>query len=169
MVMVLAMKIHRDPMTKPKTVIIVFWIVTALFCAELIFTAYWEWFAPQAAESFARLGFPAASFRLELSIAKVLGVLALLVPAVPARLKEWAYAGFAFNLLSAWIAHASIHDLHVAFVPSTITLLLGTCSYVLWRRLERPQASAIRLSSGVRHSPMERTRHLTTESADLSK
>ena len=123
-------------MTKPKAVVIAFWIVTALFCVEMIFTAYWEWFSPQAAQAFARLGFPAASFRVELSMAKMLGVFALLIPAIPTRVKEWAYAGFTFNLLSGLIAHASIHDRHAAFAPSTITLLLGTCSYVLWRRLE---------------------------------
>ncbi len=133
-------------MTKSKTVVIAFWIVTALFCVEMIFTAYWEWFTPQAAQAFARLGFPAESFRVELSLAKMLGVIALLIPAIPARVKEWAYAGFAFNLVSALIAHTSIHDQRAAFAPSTITLLLGTCSYVLWRRLEslrRPPVSAI--------------------------
>ncbi len=123
-------------MTKSKAVTMAFWIVTALFCVEMIFTAYWEWFTPRAAQAFVRLGFPAVSFRVELSVAKMLGVLALLVPAIPARAKEWAYAGFAFNLVSALIAHASIHDRHAAFAPSTITLSLGTCSYVLWRRLE---------------------------------
>lgn len=130
-------------MTKSKTVVIAFWIVTALFCVEMIFTAYWEWFTPQAAQAFARLGFPAASFRVELSVAKMLGVLALLVPAIPARVKEWAYAGFAFNLVSALIAHASIHDRHAAFAPSTITLLLGACSYVLWKRLENLRPSPV--------------------------
>jgi putative oxidoreductase len=130
-------------MTKSKPVVIAFWIVTALFCVEMLFTAYWEWFTPQAAQAFARLGFPAASFRVELSVAKILGVLALLVPAIPARVKEWAYAGFAFNLVSALIAHASIHDRHAAFVPSTITLLLGTCSYGLWRRLESLRRSPV--------------------------
>ena len=130
-------------MTKLKVVVIAFWIVTALFCVEMIFTAYWEWFTPQAAHAFARLGFPAESFRVELSLAKMLGVSALLIPAVPSRLKEWAYAGFAFNLVSALIAHASIHDVHTAFAPSTITLLFGTCSYALWRRLENLRLSPI--------------------------
>ena len=130
-------------MTKSKVVVSAFWIVTALFCVEMIFTAYWEWFTPQAAQAFGRLGFPAASFRVELSVAKMLGVLALLVPAIPARVKEWAYAGFAFNLVSALIAHASIHDRHAAFAPSTISLLLGTCSYVLWRRLETLRRSPV--------------------------
>lgn len=123
-------------MTNSKAVVIAFWIITALFCVEMTFTAYWEWFTPQAAQAFARLGFPAASFRMELSVAKALGVLALLIPAIPAPVKEWAYAGFAFNLVSALIAHASIHDRHAAFAPSTITLLLGIGSYLLWRRLQ---------------------------------
>ncbi len=130
-------------MTKPRAVVIAFWLVTVLFCVEIMFTAYWEWFAPQAVQAFARLGFPAASFRMELSVAKVLGVLALLIPAMPMSVKEWAYAGFAFNLVSALIAHASIQDRHAAFAPSTITLLLGACSYVLWRRLERLRRSRV--------------------------
>lgn len=123
-------------MRTSKAVLIAFWILTALFCVEMIFTAYWEWSSPQAAQAFARLGFSAASFRVELSVAKILGVSALLIPAIHVRVKEWAYAGFAFNLVSALIAHASIYDRPAAFAPSTITLLLGTCSYVLWRRLE---------------------------------
>ncbi len=42
---------------------------------------------------FTHLGFP-AYFRVELSWAKLFGVVLLLAP-VPGRLKEWAYAGFA--------------------------------------------------------------------------
>ena len=82
-----------------------FWVFTALFCLEMSFTAYYE-LLPQGAEAFTRLGFPASYFRVELSLAKVAGVVALLIPMVPARLKEWAYAGFAINLISAIIAHS---------------------------------------------------------------
>jgi hypothetical protein len=117
-----------------------FWIFTALFCLEMLFTAYYELLVlPQAAQAFTRLGFPAASFRMELSWAKVAGVAALLVPMVPARLKEWAYAGFAINLISALIAHLSIHDRPAALVPSATTSVLWGLSYFFWRRL---QASA---------------------------
>ena len=93
-----------------------FWIFTALFCLEMSFTAYYELLRlPEAAQAFARLGFSAASFRVELSWAKVAGVVALLIPMFPARgaiyvIKEWAYAGFAINLVSALIAHLSISD-----------------------------------------------------------
>jgi hypothetical protein len=55
------------------------------------FTAYYELLRlPQATEAFTRLGCTAGYFRVELSWAKVAGVAALLVPMVPARLKEWA-------------------------------------------------------------------------------
>src|SRR5215813_2001885 len=79
------------PKTTPKTKTIVYWIITALFCLQMSFTAYAEVALPQVAEAFSHLGFPAAYFRVELSLAKLLGVLLLLAP-VPARLKEWAYA-----------------------------------------------------------------------------
>ena len=120
-----------------------FWIFTALFCLEMLFTAYYELLVlPQAAQAFTRLGFPAAWFRVELSWAKVAGVAALLVPMVPARLKEWAYAGFAINLISALIAHLSIHDRPAALVPSATTSVLWGLSYFFWRRLQATPASA---------------------------
>jgi hypothetical protein len=72
--------------------VIGFWIVTALFCLQIGFTAYAQLRLPQVAEAFTHLGFP-AYFRVELSWAKLLGVVLLLAP-VPARLKEWAYVGF---------------------------------------------------------------------------
>jgi hypothetical protein len=119
-----------------------FWIVTALFCLEMSFTAYYELLRlPEAAQAFSRLGFSADAFRAELSWAKVAGVVALLVPMIPARgaiyvIKEWAYAGFAINLVSAIIAHLSIGDRPAALAPSSITSLLRALSYFFWRRLQ---------------------------------
>src|SRR5499426_1879301 len=88
--------------------VIGFWIVTALFCLQMGFTAYAQLRLPQVAEMFAHLGFP-GYFRVELAWAKLLGVALLLAP-VPSRLKEWAYAGFAIILVSALIAHFAIGD-----------------------------------------------------------
>jgi hypothetical protein len=125
-----------------KTATIAYWIFTGLFCLEMAFTAYYELLVlPQAAEAFARLGFSAASFRIELSWAKVVGVIALLLPMVPSRLKEWAYAGFAINLISAIIAHLSIHDRTAALVPSSITSVLWILSYYFWRRRQALSAN----------------------------
>src|SRR5512141_25278 len=94
--------------TVPRAGTAAYWIVTALFCLQMSFTAYAQLRLPQVAEAFTHLGFP-AYFRVELSWAKLLGVVLLLAP-VPARLKEWAYAGFAITLGSALIAHFSVGD-----------------------------------------------------------
>jgi hypothetical protein len=118
-----------------KGLVLGFWIFTALFSLEMCFTAYWELLKlPDAAVAFTRLGFASNAFRVELSWAKVVGVIVLLLPMVPARLKEWAYAGFAINLVSAIIAHLSITDRPLSLIPSTITSVLWGCSYYFWRR-----------------------------------
>ena len=113
---------------------IVYWIVTALFCLQMSFTAYAQLRLPQVAEAFTHLGFP-AYFRVELSFAKLLGVVLLLAP-VPARLKEWAYAGFAIDLASALIAHLSVGDGPEAWGWAAGTGVLWGLSYISWRRLQ---------------------------------
>ena len=112
---------------------IVYWIVTALFCLQMSFTAYAELRLSQVAKAFTHLGFP-AYFRVELSWAKLLGVALLLAP-VPARLKEWAYAGFAIDLVSAVIAHLAVGDGSEAWGWAAGTGVLWALAYVLWRRL----------------------------------
>ena len=119
--------------TSVKATNIVYWTVTALFCLQMSFTAYAQLRLPQVAEEFTHLGFP-AYFRVELSWAKLLGVLLLLAP-VPARLKEWAYAGFAINLASALIAHLSVGNGPDAWGWAAATGVLWGLSYFFWRRV----------------------------------
>jgi hypothetical protein len=119
--------------TTPKATAITYWIVTALFCLQMSFTAYAQLRLPQVAAMFAHLGFP-AYFRVELSWAKLLGVVLILAP-VPARLKEWAYAGFAITLASALIAHLAMGDGPEAWGWAAGTSVLWGLSYLLWRRL----------------------------------
>jgi hypothetical protein len=81
--------------------VIGFWIVTALFFLQMSFTACAQLRLPQVAEAFTRLRFP-AYFQVELSWAKLTGVVPLLAP-VSARVKERAFAGFAMDLGSALV------------------------------------------------------------------
>ena len=119
---------------RPRGIVIAFWTVTSLFCLQIGFTAYAQLRLPQVAEAFTHLGFP-DYFRVELALAKLLGVVLLLAP-VPARLKEWAYAGFAFTLGSALIAHFAVGDGPEAWGFAAGTGVVWGISYFLWRRLE---------------------------------
>lgn len=127
-------------MPRPKAITIGFWVVTALFCLQMGFTAYAQLRLPQLAEVFAHLGFP-DYFRVQLSWAKFLGVVLLLAP-VPARLKEWAYAGFAINLGAAVLAHISVGEGPEVWGWAAGTGVLWGLSYFFWRRLQAMPASA---------------------------
>jgi hypothetical protein len=126
-------------MRRYQPIVVGFWIVTALFCLQMSFTAYAQLRLPQVAEAFTHLGFP-SYFRVELSLAKLVGVVLLLAP-VPLRLKEWAYAGFAIDLASALIAHVAVGDGPRAWSWPVATGALWGLSYILWRRMQTTSES----------------------------
>jgi len=86
--------------------------------------------------AFVHLGFP-TYFKVELTLAKILGVLALVIPAVPFKAKEFAYFGFAITLVSASIAHFGRGDasLSALFVIDPLIFLgLLTVSYFYFEK-----------------------------------
>ena len=116
-----------------RSIVIAYWAATLLFSLQIGFTAYAQLRLPQVAEAFTHLGFP-DYFRVELAVAKLLGVVLLLAP-VPPRLKEWAYAGFAFTIGSALVAHLAVGDGPEAWGWAAGTGVLWGLSYFFWRRL----------------------------------
>jgi len=115
-----------------------YWIATSLFALQMGFTAYAQLRLPQVAEAFTHLGFP-AYFRVELSWLKFAGIAVLLLPA-PERLKEWAYAGFAFTLGSAVIAHLAVGDGPAKWSWAVGTAALWALSYSFFRKLGSEEA-----------------------------
>lgn len=81
---------------------------------------------PPLLRALAPLGYPGYFLRL-LGVAKLLGVLALLVPGRP-LLKEWAYAGFTFDLLAALASHLLTGTATHA-PPALFALVLLLASY----------------------------------------
>ncbi len=110
-----------------------YWIITALFCLQMGFTAYAQLRLPQVAGMFTHLGYP-AYFRVELSWAKIIGIVLLLAP-VPEWLREWAYAGFGITLGSALIAHFALGDGPEVWSWAAATAVLWILSYFFRRRL----------------------------------
>lgn len=122
---------------------IAYWVSTGLLAVPSLFAAFaYLSGSPQAVEGFAHVGYP-QQLRIILGIAKPLGALALVVPGL-ARLKEWAYAGFTFAWISAFVAHYLAKDGPVAFAPLVLLLIL-IISYLTRpasRQLQSPVALA---------------------------
>jgi hypothetical protein len=120
--------------------LVAYWIATALFCAFLGFSGLAHSFRlGPIPESMSALGYP-AYFMSILGAAKLMGVAALAVPGLP-LVKEWAYAGFTFNLLGAAASHGASGDLITEILTPLGVLLLGAASYGLRPESRRLSAS----------------------------
>lgn len=109
---------------------VAYWASTGLFCAALGFGGIAHLLRADAmAEGIATLGYPPYLMTI-LGAAKVLGVVALLAPGLP-LLKEWAYAGFTFNLLGATASHIFVGDPASETVRPALVLVLAIASYFL--------------------------------------
>jgi len=115
---------------------IIYWISTGLFSAFLLLTSFSYLTDPKFADIFRHLGFP-QYFRIELAIIKLLGVLILLVPQMPSRIKEWAYAGFGITLISGIIAHINSGDPYGYTINVLFWLTLLIVSYSYWHKRTR--------------------------------
>lgn len=122
---------------------LIYWTTTGLFLAVMVFSVFNFVFNdhfpfPNGKEgAFAHLGLP-NYFKVELTTAKILGILALLVPGVPRKLKEFAYFGFAITLVSAAVAHTAVGDvrnLSVIYLVDPLIFLGALCvSYVFFNK-----------------------------------
>lgn len=80
------------------------------------------------------LGYP-EYFVTILVIFKVLGALTLILPQTPARLKEWAYAGFTFNIIAASVSNTIVDGLGFGTVFPLIILGVLAVSYYQFHKL----------------------------------
>lgn len=113
---------------------IIFWTTTIIiFLFETVLPAF-TFNTELAKTGISHLGFP-AYFGSLLIIFKILGGFALIIPSVPAKVKEWAYAGFSFTFISAAVAHAVIDGMNFqTFFPLIIFGIL-IASYISWQKL----------------------------------
>lgn len=112
---------------------IIYWATTGLIGAAMLMNAYLYFTDPKMAEAFRHLGFP-DFFRVELGIAKIIGVIVLLVSIFSSRLKEWAYAGFGIAFMSAALAHYLAHDPAANIAMPLIFLVLLIISNIYYSK-----------------------------------
>jgi hypothetical protein len=113
---------------------IIFWTATtiiALFEGVMpVLTSQTE----LAKEGIRHLGYP-EYFGNALVVFKVLGVLALVIPQIPKRVKEWAYAGFALDFIFACISHGAVDGMNVQTIFPMFVLGILAVSYVYYHKL----------------------------------
>lgn len=116
---------------------IAFWVTTAIiFLAEGIMPILTT-HNPMAVAGFVSLGYP-VYFVTMLAVFKFLGALALVIPAVPARIKEWAYAGFAIDFLSALISILVVGTLGSSgFLFPLVAIVILIISYVSYHKTHK--------------------------------
>jgi uncharacterized membrane protein YphA (DoxX/SURF4 family) len=93
---------------------------------------------PEVAATMAHLGYP-LYFAALLGAWKLVGAIAIAAPGLP-RLKEWAYAGFVFDLTAAALSRAAVGDAAPDIVAPLVFLALVLASWALRpdsRRLPR--------------------------------
>ena len=121
-------------MKTSKTTKIIYWITTTIiFLFEGVMPALTS-HTEVAVEGIRHLGYP-DYFRVMLTVFKVVGSLAIILPFVKPRYKEWAYVGLGIEILCAFISHWAVDGLTgQAFFPLIILAILVT-SYVSYHKM----------------------------------
>lgn len=110
-----------------------YWIFTGLFGAFMLFSAIPDAIlTPEAVTFMQHLGYP-NYFTVFIGVAKVLGVIALLIPGY-SRIKEWAYAGLFFDLIGAVYSLVSSDGFMPGILFMVLPLGLGILSYVFYHK-----------------------------------
>ena len=120
----------------------IYWVATGLLAALMTLSAIPDLLSVPDAVTMVvgHLHYP-AYFLPFIGVAKLLGAIAIVIPGFP-RIKEWAYAGFVFDLVAAVYSSIAVGDSADKWAPIFIGLLLIAVSYVYYhKRLNARQAS----------------------------
>lgn len=110
---------------------IIYWVATILiFLFEGVMPLFFVGSSEMQA-GMAHLGYP-AYFGIWLVVFKVIGGLLLVIPQVPARMKEWAYAGFTFDFVWALISHLNVDPTFSNAIMPVIALVILMISYSMY-------------------------------------
>ena len=119
---------------KPKTIKIIYWAVTIIFCLANLFSGISGFFPnQQSLDIMKQLGYPAYLLFI-LGVAKTLGSIAILQTKFK-TIKEWAYAGFAIDYIGAAASFYFIHSDLISILFPLIFIAVLFASYFLWKKV----------------------------------
>jgi len=117
-----------------KTTKIIYWVTTGIICLFASTAIFMN--SEMAIEGTKHVGIP-RWLGLEISIGQLIGLVLLIVPAVPARIKEWAYVGFGILYISAVVAHVAINDPLGNTIMAIVFFGLLLVSYTSFHKLQK--------------------------------
>jgi DoxX-like family len=125
-----------------------YWLTTGIFAAFMLLSAIPDiMIVPDAVTIMTHLGYP-HYFIPFIGVAKLLGVIAILIPGIPG-LKEWAYAGLAFDLIGATYSQLSTDGFQPALFGMLLPLAFLILSYVLHQKKSHlPQGAGAQTGPG---------------------
>jgi hypothetical protein len=116
-----------------KKIKIRYYIFTGLFAFMMLGSAIPDIFSvPMAAEGFQKIGMPVYLLPF-VGIAKLLGVIAILVPGYP-KIREWAYAGLVFDLIGATYSIIASGQPAPNWMFMAIPLFFAAGSYISYQQ-----------------------------------
>lgn len=131
-----------------KNINLIYWTLTLIFAGLMLWSAIPDLMSTSDAVLIInkQLGYP-AYFTPFIGFDKILGVIAILIPGFP-RIKEWAYAGFAYDLVAA--TYSSYYSTRAVGQPvgkiafMLIYIAFAVASYVYYHKKLKLDSSAKR-------------------------
>jgi len=123
-------------MATTRTIKTIYWASTGfIFLFEGVMPALTS-HTEVAVEGIKHLGYP-DYFRVMLTIFKVAGALALILPFVKGNAKEWVYAGFGIDFISAFVSHWAIDGFGGQTIFPMVVFAILVTSHVYYHKLLR--------------------------------
>ncbi|PTB91549.1 DoxX family protein [Marivirga lumbricoides] len=127
--------------TKPTKII--YWISTGIiFLFEGVLVALTSQ-TEFAKEGIRHLGYP-EYFGVLLAILKVAGAIVLILPMISARIKEWAYAGFAITIIAAAVSHWAVDGFGGQTIFPIVFFAILATSYITYHKLQKNTIAAVK-------------------------
>lgn len=136
-----------------KKINVLYWIFTGLFAAAMLFSSIGNITVDEASVQLISdiLHFPKYMIPF-LGIAKLTGVIGILVPGLPRWIKEWSYAGLFFDLTGASYAIVSSVGFHVNQLGMLMFIIPGVVSYIYFHKKYNAKPD---VASATRREPVE--------------